>query len=70
MVGTIRDLGALGALIIALAAGYKGYWVWGRHYDAMEKDRDYWRARAEEAAKYADRLTKLEEAEQRRQLNP
>lgn len=46
----ITNQGGIAALVIlALVAGARGQWVFGREHKAMTEDRDYWRSLAEGA---------------------
>lgn len=52
-------------LALLLIAGYFGWWVYGRTYEALVKDRDYWRDMAIKAIDTADRLTSIMESGKR-----
>lgn len=55
----IIQLGLTGALMLALYGGYRGWWVFGRYYQEMTKERDEWKALALQGLRLAGKATTL-----------
>lgn len=39
----LRDGGIIGLLLLAFVGGFKRWWVFGWHYDAVCRERDEWK---------------------------
>jgi hypothetical protein len=50
------------AMLLVFVAGYKRIWVWGWQYDALAKDRDFWRDAAVQGKYMTERTVHLAEA--------
>ena len=42
----IRSAGITGILILIIVGGWRRWWVWGWHYQQIEKERDEWKSLA------------------------
>jgi len=51
----IQSLGTGGLLAFALVGGFRGWYVWGKAYDEIKEDRDFWRTTALSALGHADK---------------
>ncbi len=51
----LNSAGLLGGLLIVIVTGAKRLWVFGREFDALERDRDEWKDRAIGLMSTADR---------------
>ena len=58
----LGPLGLTVALLVVLFAGYKGWWVWGKDYARMEKEKDEWKEAALRGTRVAERAVTIHEA--------
>lgn len=57
-----ESLTLVGTLAIIIVAGYKRLWVFGWQFDAMQKDRDFWRESAMKGTYMTERTVQVAES--------
>lgn len=55
----IQSLGTGGLLAFALIGGFRGWYVWGRQYGEMVRERDFWRDVALRSMGHTERAIEL-----------
>lgn len=64
LLSALSDLGTITLLLLILIAGARGWWVFGRHYEEVARERDAWREIALSTTSLAEKaIQRLERRE-------